>query len=94
MLPNLPIILTGSFKAAAVTIDAHTVAAPPMSALIASIEEDGFREIPPLPAKREKDEVKQELQYEEEKRSSQSDTSNELKVQYVCSPVKCDALPH
>ena len=46
-------MLTGSFRAAAVTIDAHTVAAPPISALIASIEEGGFREIPPLPANRE-----------------------------------------
>ena len=44
-----PIMLMGSFRAAAVTTDAHTVAAPPISALIASIEGDGFREIPPLP---------------------------------------------
>ncbi len=48
MLKCSPIMLTGSFRAAAVTIDAHTVAAPPISALIASIEGDGFREIPPL----------------------------------------------
>lgn len=49
-----PMMLTGSFRAAAVTTDAHTVAAPPISALIASIEGDGFREIPPLPANRER----------------------------------------
>lgn len=41
-------MLTGSFRAAAVTMDAQTVAAPPISALIASIEADGFREMPPL----------------------------------------------
>lgn len=46
-------MLTGSFRAAAVTMDAHTVAAPPMSALISSIEEDGFREIPPLQTDRQ-----------------------------------------
>ncbi len=53
-----PIMLTGNFRAAAVTIDAHTVAAPPISALIASIEGDGFREIPPLPANRERGQTK------------------------------------
>lgn len=46
---NPPIILIGSFRAAAVTTDAQTVAAPPISALIASMEGDGFREMPPLP---------------------------------------------
>lgn len=46
---NPPIILIGSFRAAAVTTDAHTVAAPPISALIASMEGDGLREMPPLP---------------------------------------------
>lgn len=51
-LKSSPIMLIGSFRATAVTIAAHTVAAPPISALIASIEEDGFREIPPLPANR------------------------------------------
>lgn len=46
-------MLTGSFRAAAVTMDAHTVAAPPMSALIASMEGEGLREIPPLQIQRE-----------------------------------------
>ncbi len=41
-------ILMGSFKATAVTIAEHTVAAPPISALMASMPEEGFREIPPL----------------------------------------------
>lgn len=41
-------MLTGSLRDAAVTMDAHTVAAPPISARIASIDADGFREIPPL----------------------------------------------
>ena len=43
-----PMMLIGSLRAAAVTRAAHTVAAPPMSALIASIPDDGLREIPPL----------------------------------------------
>lgn len=55
MSESSPIMLTGSLRAAAVTIDAHTVAAPPISALIASIEGDGFREIPPLPTNRERE---------------------------------------
>lgn len=50
-------MLMGSFRAAAVTIDAHTVAAPPISALIASIEGDGFREMPPLQTEKEKDNI-------------------------------------
>lgn len=41
-------MLTGSFRAAAVTTAEQTVAAPPISALMASIPDDGFREIPPL----------------------------------------------
>lgn len=53
MSQSSPIMLTGSFRDAAVTMDAHTVAAPPISALIASIEEDGFREIPPLQTHRQ-----------------------------------------
>lgn len=43
-----PTMLMGSFRAAAVTMAAHTVAAPPISALMASIPEEGFIEIPPL----------------------------------------------
>lgn len=43
-----PRMLIGSFRAAAVTMAEHTVAAPPMSALMASIPEEGFIEIPPL----------------------------------------------
>lgn len=38
----------GRFRAAAVTMAEQTVAAPPISALMASIPEDGFREMPPL----------------------------------------------
>lgn len=38
----------GSFRAAAVTMAEQTVAAPPISALIASIPDDGFSEMPPL----------------------------------------------
>ena len=41
-------MLIGSFRAAAVTIAEHTVAAPPISALMASIPDEGFSEIPPL----------------------------------------------
>lgn len=41
-------MLIGSFRAAAVTIAEHTDAAPPISALMASIPEAGFMEIPPL----------------------------------------------
>lgn len=41
-------ILIGRFRAAAVTIAEHTVAAPPISALMASMPDEGFREIPPL----------------------------------------------
>lgn len=48
MFQSSPMMFTGSFRAAAVTMEAHTVAAPPISALIASMERDGFREIPPL----------------------------------------------
>lgn len=48
-------MLTGSFRDAAVTMEAHTVAAPPMSALIASIEAEGFREMPPLQTENRKD---------------------------------------
>ena len=55
-----PIMLTGSLRAAAVTMEAHTVAAPPMSARMASIPEDGFREIPPLNG-REESNVKNDL---------------------------------
>lgn len=43
-------MLTGNFRAAAVTIAEHTVAAPPISALMASIPEGGFSEMPPLRA--------------------------------------------
>lgn len=43
-----PMILIGRFRAAAVTIAEHTVAAPPISALMASMPDEGFREIPPL----------------------------------------------
>lgn len=50
-----PTMLTGSFRDAAVTMEAHTVAAPPMSALIASIEAEGFREMPPLQTENRKD---------------------------------------
>ncbi len=71
-----PIILTGSFRAAAVTIDAHTVAAPPISALIASIEGDGLREIPPLPA---------------QQRDDTSGETNELNVRnFMCSAAGSD----
>lgn len=41
-------MLRGRFKAAAVTMAEQTVAAPPISALIASIPDDGFSEMPPL----------------------------------------------
>lgn len=41
-------MLTGSLRAAAVTMAEHTVAAPPISALMASIPEEGLMEIPPL----------------------------------------------
>lgn len=41
-------MLIGSFSAAAVTMAEHTAAAPPISALMASIPEEGFIEIPPL----------------------------------------------
>lgn len=41
-------MLTGSLRAAAVTMAELTVAAPPMSALMASIPDAGFNEIPPL----------------------------------------------
>lgn len=45
---HLPIMFRGRFRAAAVTMAEQTVAAPPMSALIASIPDDGFSEMPPL----------------------------------------------
>lgn len=48
-----PTMLIGSFRAAAVTKAEHTVAAPPISALMASIPEEGFIEIPPLRYDRE-----------------------------------------
>lgn len=41
----------GRFRAAAVTMAEQTVAAPPISALIASMPDDGFREMPPLEQK-------------------------------------------
>lgn len=41
-------MLIGSLRAAAVTMAEHTVAAPPISALMASIPEEGLMEIPPL----------------------------------------------
>lgn len=53
MWTSSPMMLTGSLRAAAVTMEAHTVAAPPMSARIASIDGDGLREMPPLQIKRE-----------------------------------------
>lgn len=43
-----PTMLIGSFRAAAVTMAEHTVAAPPISALMASMPDEGFIEIPPL----------------------------------------------
>lgn len=45
---HLPIMLRGRLRAAAVTMAEQTVAAPPISALIASIPDDGFSEMPPL----------------------------------------------
>lgn len=60
---TLPIILTGSLSAAAVTMAEHTVAAPPISALIASIEGDGLSEIPPLPGNRGSSEVNSEVNF-------------------------------
>lgn len=41
-------MLMGSLRAAAVTTEEHTVAAPPISARIISMEAEGFREMPPL----------------------------------------------
>lgn len=41
-------MLRGRFNVAAVTMAEQTVAAPPISALIASIPDDGFSEMPPL----------------------------------------------
>lgn len=48
MLKYLPIMFKGRLRAAAVTMAEQTVAAPPISALIASIPNDGFSEMPPL----------------------------------------------
>lgn len=45
---HLPIMFKGRFRAAAVTMAEQTVAAPPMSALMASMPDDGFSEMPPL----------------------------------------------
>lgn len=45
---NIPIMFTGDLFVARVRMAETTFAAPPMSALILSMLEDGFNEIPPL----------------------------------------------
>lgn len=80
-------MLIGSLRAAAVTMDAQTVAAPPISALIASMEGDGFREIPPLPRRSEND-------FNESFRNIVSCELMGLRASYHGSPVKGDALAH
>lgn len=46
--PGLPIKLRGNFSSAAVTMAEKMVAAPPMSALMASMLAEGLMEMPPL----------------------------------------------
>lgn len=89
-------MLTGSFRAAAVTIDAHTVAAPPISALIASIEGDGFREIPPLPANKESGQVVKQTTLCENCLTMRCDCDEGVSwsVCYYSLPVKSDSLAH